>query len=258
MVSKEHGPEGPFGVPPPDEAVPSATHPAKPKVGRGQLGWGVAGVCGLVVLLAVLAGSKSDVESAAPAGDIQAVATDLDAFWHNTFLAAGMDYVPAAGVVAVDPIVESACGEIKETDGPAFYCPLDNTIYYSPPLRELIERELGLLGWGEVMAHEWGHHVQNQLGFQRGPAPEFGLGFYSIELELQADCLGGVYIRDVEAQGWIERDDVRDAATLTKLFGDRPGSAWDDPDAHGTGPQRVRAFTRGYEDGPPGCGLTAL
>ncbi|MDP9359220.1 MAG: neutral zinc metallopeptidase, partial [Chloroflexota bacterium] len=212
----------------------------------------------LVVLLAVLAGSKSDVESAAPAGDIQAVATDLDAFWHNTFLAADMDYVPAAGVVAVDPAVESACGEHDESDGPASYCLLDQTIYYSPAWRRIIEEETGLLGWGAVMAHEWGHHVQGQLGIWKGVAPGLGIGVYSIDLELQADCLGGTYIRDVEAQGWIEGDDVRDAATLTRLFGDRPGSAWDDPEAHGTGPQRVRAFTRGYEDGPPGCGLTTL
>jgi predicted metalloprotease len=76
-----------------------------------------------------------------------------------------------------------------------------------------------------------------------------------IELEQQADCLAGAYAVDAELSGWLDAGDIDEALTITEISGDPPGTAWNDPRAHGTGDVRIDAFMTGYNTGIAGCDL---
>jgi len=135
---------------------------------------------------------------------------------------------------------------------------LDDTIYYSAEFRAAVEAGVGDFGWVVVVAHEWGHHIQLQLGIDLGvSAAEMG-GPPPIELEQQADCLAGAYTEDAEDRGWLEPGDVDEALFMTELAGDPVGTSWDSPGAHGTSDERVDAFLAGYEGGLAACDLVEL
>jgi predicted metalloprotease len=95
-----------------------------------------------------------------------------------------------------------------------------------------------------ILAHELGHHVQNQLGI-------FDAGLFTIQEELQADCFAGVWGRSVFEQGSLEEGDLGEAAEELANVADVPGTPWDHPGAHGTESQRIDAFFTGYETGRP-------
>jgi predicted metalloprotease len=158
-------------------------------------------------------------------------------------------------VIGFDKPIMTACGRADPATEAAFYCVLDETIYYAIPFRELIEREIGDYGWIVVVAHEWGHHVQRQLGYEMsnrtGSIGDDG----SLAIEQQADCLAGAYTKDAEAVGWLDPGDVDEALFMTRISGDPPGTADDDPFAHGTGGERVAAFLDGYDGGLAACDL---
>jgi uncharacterized protein len=120
----------------------------------------------------------------------------------------------------------------------------------------------GDFAWAYVIAHEVGHHVQQQLGTseevrrlqqeQGGDANEL-----SVRLELQADCYAGVWARTVYKQGDLEKGDVREALRAAGAVGDdrlqRRATGSIDPDSftHGTSEQRRSWFESGYADGDP-------
>ncbi|MER3438570.1 MAG: hypothetical protein C4346_13830, partial [Chloroflexota bacterium] len=183
------------------------------------------------------------------------IVADLDTFWQANFAANGLDYEGAAYQV-FDGEVTTACGSASESDHLAFYCSLDETIYVSAAWRSAIKEHLGDLPWVVVIAHEWGHHVEEQLGIWASAVPPLTGGVYSIQLELEADCLAGVYVHYAEAQDWIEATDVLAAVELMMRLGDPAGTPWFDPDAHGTAEQRVTAFVSGYRFGLPSCRYT--
>ena len=183
---------------------------------------------------------------------------DVDLFWAGAFAARGVPYAPPAGLIGFDEPVRTGCGRAAPEDAAAFYCPADGTIYYVGEFRRLIENRVGDFGWETVVAHEWGHHVQARLGLLgAGTLATDGEGdeVLPVEVELQADCLAGAYTRDAERRDWLDGGDLEEALLLTRVAGDPDGTAVDDPDAHGTGEQRVEAFTDGYDDGIAGCDL---
>lgn len=180
---------------------------------------------------------------------------DVDLFWQRRFADAALDYDPPAGIVPFDAPLETKCGLARPRRQAAFYCGRDETIYYNVEFRAMVEGSLGDFGWVTVIAHEWGHHIQSELFEQRPDAFDFGSEVETIELELQADCLAGAYTRDAEARGWLDPGDLDEALGLTFAVGDPAGTARDDPNAHGTGEQRVEAFREGYEAGLAGCGV---
>jgi predicted metalloprotease len=94
-----------------------------------------------------------------------------------------------------------------------------------------------------VVAHEWGHHLQNVLGILRKSKLK------SIQIELQADCLAGVWSYSTWARGLLEPGDILKAIRLARLVGDAPGIPNNDPNAHGSPSQRVAWFKRGYRSG---------
>ena len=181
----------------------------------------------------------------------------IDTFWAETFDAAGLEYDPPGDIVAIDEEpYETGCGTERNIDEAAiYYCTVDDTIYYSPDFRSLVIDLTGPYGWYNIVAHEWGHHIQDLLGIDASRNPELDDGYYVIEIELMADCLAGVYAQDATARGTIEQDEVDDAEAITEASGDLPETAFDDERAHGTGEQRVAAFFTGYEDGLIGCNL---
>jgi predicted metalloprotease len=181
---------------------------------------------------------------------------DVDDFWAGAFAKADEPYTPPAGVVSFDASIDTACGPARPVDTVAFYCPADRTIYYASDFRGLVETDVGDFGWVTVVAHEWGHHIQAQLGLLNERAAQSDGGEASVEeIELQADCLAGAYARDAERRAWLEPGDLDEALLLTAVAGDPPGTPTDDPNAHGSGTERVAAFTDGYDDGLAGCDL---
>jgi hypothetical protein len=137
------------------------------------------------------------------------------------------------------------------------YCPPDESVYVGQDtLWEFFQRT-GDAGPAMGMAHEYGHHIQYQLGLEPpSTAAE------SVDFENQADCLAGTWARYADQQHWLEdasespngRSDLDDIELLFPLI----ASAEDEEDRdHGTQEEREEAFYDGYERGPAGCGLRA-
>jgi len=179
----------------------------------------------------------------------------VDAYWAGQFAYAVRAYDQPGGVVAIEGPVVTACGAADPMAVAAFYCLVDETIYYSAEFRRTVEERVGDFGWVVVVAHEWGHHVQNELGIDLGGAPSGAGDFSSFELEQQADCLAGAYAEAAGEVAWLDVGDVEEALLITELAGDPVGTPYDDPFAHGTGEERVAAFQDGYEGGVEACDL---
>lgn len=182
---------------------------------------------------------------------------DVDTFWAGIFEREGVDYESPGDIVAVDDEpLDTGCGVERDIDEAGiYYCRIDETIYYSPEFEEIVADNVGDYAWNHIIAHEWGHHVQDLLGINVSRDPELDDGYYVIEIEQMADCFAGIYAQDALARGEIRRSDVRDAERITVESGDLANVAWDDPLAHGTGEQRVQAMLTGLEDGFLGCNL---
>jgi predicted metalloprotease len=223
----------------------------------GEWGWFFGNDREFVAMQIANAASTSSIAQDAyvsPFPDI--LHADVDEFWFRTFTDAGLPYVPPSGVVGFEAPINTACGPADPSETAAFYCTVDATIYYSVWFRALVETEVGDFAWVTVVAHEWAHHVQDAVGIHATTRPDLTGGPYVIELELQADCLAGVYAEDAESRSWLDPGDLDEALTLTGAVGDPDGTEWTDPAAHGTSLQRLDAFSTGYEDGIEGCDLS--
>ena len=170
-----------------------------------------------------------------------------------------------AKVVLYRDAVRTGCGDASSRVGP-FYCPADRRVYLDLSFYRDMETELGAPGdfaWAYVIAHEVGHHVQQQLGtsdevsrLQRENSGEANA--LSVRLELQADCYSGVWARSVFEAGDLEKGDVEEAIRASGAVGDdrlqRRSTGQVNPDSftHGTSEQRTSWFNRGRETGEPG------
>jgi hypothetical protein len=170
---------------------------------------------------------------------------DLETYWSGVFRSAERAYITPR-VVAVDSILDSPCGTRTPANSPAGYCRIDGTIYFTNWFFTEQETQFGNYAWVNILAHEWGHHVQNSLGL----APPSDNSF-----ELQADCLAGAYARDAATRGLLDPGDVTEAVMVSAKFGDDPLWPQDQPGAHGTNDDRIASFMRGYLDGFLGCNL---
>jgi predicted metalloprotease len=183
-------------------------------------------------------------ESQSYASEFTEVLDQLDAFWSGNFAESGATYRSPA-VIPLEDFVITGCGPA----GPeyfAFYCPIEESIYYSPAGFAEHDQRIGDFAPIVVTAHEWGHHVQ----WLAGVVPEPGNAF-----ELQADCLAGAYASEAGQQGLLDPGDITEAVTSSAEAGDPVGLPQDSPGAHGTNDDRIIAFMRGYLDGATGCGL---
>jgi len=247
---------------------------------------GGAGVLGIIVALAIvlLGGGGSgfeipagfDTGQQAPSGEPIPPGEDPDAelkdfstyvfndsqdAWARTFEASGRPY-ERAKVVFYNGGVDTACGSASSAVGP-FYCPGDRRVYLDLSFYGDMERKLGAPGdfaWAYVIAHELGHHVQQQLGTSdevnriRRTDPDKA-NDASVRLELQADCYAGVWARGVFDD--LEPGDLDEALTASEAVGDdrlqQQAGQRINPDSftHGSSEQRRRWFERGRERGEP-------
>jgi hypothetical protein len=160
------------------------------------------------------------------------------------------------GVVLVSPgdSVSTGCGPASSGFW-AFYCPPDQTLYLEEALLTSLEKDADFAA-AFVIAHEWAHHIQTVVGFERTTAPNSWAEVYSIELELMADCFSGAWARDADTRGRLEPGDVDEAMQFTiERLGDPAYIDEYDQQAHGSADQRVSAFMGGYNEGFSGCNL---
>lgn len=158
----------------------------------------------------------------------------------------------------------STCGAASAASGP-FYCPPDKRAYLDTSFFATLEQQLGAGGdfaRAYVNAHEVAHHVQNELGILpevnrlRGQSSEREANQLSVRLELQADCLSGVWTRHAQARfGLLDRGDIEEALNAAARIGDdalqkrSQGFVVPDSFTHGSSEQRVRWFEMGLKSG---------
>ncbi|GAD08967.1 predicted metalloprotease [Gluconobacter frateurii NBRC 103465] len=159
--------------------------------------------------------------------------------------------------------VQSACGYAQTSVGP-FYCPADHKVYLDLQFFQELQNRLGAGGdfaRAYVVAHEIGHHVQNELGImqqvsRQGDASQKGANGLSVRVELQADCFAGVWTKRAnDAKHLLETGDIEEGMNAAAAVGDdrleRQARGYVVPDSftHGTSAQRVSWFKRGLSSG---------
>jgi predicted metalloprotease len=138
-------------------------------------------------------------------------------------------------------------GQARYTSKSYEYCGGDQTIYVGQDMLWALYEETGDAGPAVGIAHEWGHHIQQQFGV---PAPQSREDY--IAMENQADCLAGAWVRYTDQQKWLELpDDIEDIELLFPLIGSAEGPDRD----HGTTRERMSAWQRGFERGVGACNL---
>jgi predicted metalloprotease len=187
---------------------------------------------------------------------VQNVANDLDAFYRDVLSYTDFRYEsPGFVYVQEGESVNTGCGR-ADTGFWAFFCPVDVTIYVDASLITALEDEADFAA-AFVIAHEWAHHVQTLVTFERvQSSPDAWNEVWSIELELMADCMAGAWALDVDTRGLLETDDIDEAVRFTiSYLGDPAYIGEYDPQAHGSADQRVQSFLNGYENGFLGCNV---
>jgi uncharacterized protein len=263
-------------------------------MGRGglALGGGGLGLAGIVVylLFALLSGGEglgqlapledesvsrgdtpSEVSQECRTGEdanerqdcrIVAVVNSVQAFWNGVFERSDRRY-PYADTVFFTDQVQTGCGFASSEVGP-FYCPRDQQVYIDLGFFDELESRFGAGGdFAEayVIAHEYGHHVQNQLGvLERIGSDRQGPESRAVRAELQADCFAGAWAANAVRLGVIEeltQADINEALEAASAIGDdriqaqTQGQVSPEMWTHGSSEQRRRWFSRGYEEGRP-------
>jgi predicted metalloprotease len=191
-------------------------------------------------------------------GFLTEVLRSVDGYWTKTLRAAGRP-APSVRYFWVPPgqTVGTACGAPAGADA-AFYCPNDDTIYVSQLLAAEIYRgvasnfpgeqsgqghAVGDFGLAYVVAHEYAHNIQQELGIA-DVNPRYGVE----PLELQADCMAGLWGNSVYKEGLLQPGDVQEAISTAQAAGD---FEYGNPQHHGTPAQRRAAWLLGYRSGDP-------
>ena len=194
---------------------------------------------------------------------VSVVLADTEDTWHTLFRQEGRSYQEPS-LVLFSGAVESACGFAQAAVGP-FYCPRDQKVYIDLSFLEDLKnrfRAPGDFAQAYVIAHEVGHHVQKLLGIAdkvdtlRSRVGESRGNRLSVMLELQADCLAGVWAYHADrSRGILEQGDIEEALNAASAIGDdrlqQQSRGYVTPDSftHGSSAQRVHWFTQGIETG---------
>jgi len=230
-------------------------------------GGGNSGSGGLDDILGQLSGDGSTQQTAPPnpdgtkdaqyqfVGDVGAL---LEDFWSDEFQASGESFEKAGLVIFDAPTDTGGCGVGQPQAGP-FYCPPSQKVFIDFGFYQQLEDQLGFDGdfaMAYVLAHEYGHHIQNLLGINdevrsaQDGASETEANALSVKLELQADCFAGVWAKDVYDR--LETGDLDEAIDAAQAVGDdaiQGSNANQESFTHGSSAQRKQWFTTGFESG---------
>ena len=248
---------------------------------RGRGGMFVGGGIGTLVLIVVALlfginpGDLMQENSAPPAQEtsnapadegsefVRHVLGDTEDTWNTIFQQGGRDY-PEPKLVLFSGGTQTGCGVAQTAIGP-FYCPTDQTVYIDLSFYDDLRSRFGASGdfaQAYVIAHEVGHHVQNVLGvLNSSSSGGAGSNEQSVRLELQADCLAGIWAHHAEsARNLVESGDIQEALNAAAAIGDdrlqqrSQGYVVPESFTHGSSEQRVNAFRAGYQSGTlQGC-----
>ncbi|MGQ0533001.1 MAG: KPN_02809 family neutral zinc metallopeptidase [Caulobacteraceae bacterium] len=155
-------------------------------------------------------------------------------------------------VVYSGGVATESCGSASSEVGP-FYCPADRKLYVDPSFYQVMESRLhapGDFAQAYVIAHEVGHHVQNLIGATQVRVPGDTQNQASVRIELQADCLAGVWGHTARSTLAIDDADLREALNAAHAIGDDTlGQSDERQFTHGTSAQRMTWFRRGFNSG---------
>jgi predicted metalloprotease len=194
---------------------------------------------------------------------VEFVVDDVQTVWDSQFRRAGDQY-EFADLILFEQGVDTGCGPASSDVGP-FYCPADSQVYIDLDFFRELRRRFGAPGdfaQAYVIAHEYGHHVQNLLGIsdevnrlqQADPDQANEL---SIRMELQADCLAGVWGYTTQERGILEPGDLQEGLGAAAAVGDdriqgqATGTTNPETWTHGSSEQRQEWFSKGFETGDP-------
>jgi uncharacterized protein len=178
--------------------------------------------------------------------------------WKSVFEQNGKVY-PEPRLVLFRTATQSGCGVATSDVGP-HYCPADQTIYIDETffieLQQRFKAKGGDVAEAYVIAHEVGHHVQNELGIMN-QVQRSNSNKSSINLELQADCFAGIWANSVANLGIFQPGEITEAIDAASAVGDDriqqsvQGQVNPETWTHGSSEQRVQWFTTGFEGGDP-------
>lgn len=194
---------------------------------------------------------------------VSTVLKNTEVVWTQAFQQNGGTYQPPR-LVLFRGATPTACGTGQSAMGP-FYCPGDKKVYIDLGFFDTLKRDLGAPGefaQAYVIAHEVGHHVQDELGItakvdgMRGRLSPTQNNAVSVRVELQADCFAGVWAHhSQQSKQWLDPGDIEAAMNAAQKIGDdalqRSAGRAVVPDSftHGTSAQRQRWFGNGYKTG---------
>jgi predicted metalloprotease len=197
-----------------------------------------------------------------------AVVNSIQSFWSDALPQQANQQYSQSDTVIFSGQVDTGCGGASSAVGP-FYCPVDQQVYVDTTFfRDMLQGQLGGQGGdfaeAYVLAHEYGHHVQDLLGTMGRVRTQQGANSDAVRLELQADCYAGMWtkyatqVEDASGQVLITeltRQDIEEALDAARAVGDdriqQRTSGRVNPDAwtHGSAEQRMRWFTTGMQQG---------
>jgi len=194
---------------------------------------------------------------------VAVVLADTEDAWRLQFEQLGRSYKEPR-LVLFSNVVRSACGTAQSATGP-FYCPGDQKIYIDLSFFQEMKSKLGAPGdfaQAYVVAHEVGHHVQTLLGISnqvrraKSNASRAQANAIQVRMELQADCMAGIWANNTErAKQILEAGDIDEALNAASAIGDdrlqkrSGGRVTPDSFTHGTSAQRSGWFKRGFKSG---------
>jgi len=190
-------------------------------------------------------GTDTPEEFAADVDDARRLA---EVYWAARFRKSRLDFEPVARVIAYEREGEIDCGGQALGRNNAAYCSAGDFIAYDVNWAFGAFRQIGDAFIFYLLGHEYSHAVQLRLGVQAQ---------FTIQQELQADCMAGAYIGDLQRQGRLslQPDDTRELADGLEAVGDDSGQPWFAEGSHGTARQRTQAFANGYQDSLEPCNL---
>lgn len=209
-------------------------------------------------------GGQITAQDEAAAEFVSVTLADTEEVWSNVFSEQVGQPYRSPVLVLYKGVTPSPCGGASGATGP-FYCPGDQKIYLDTDFFTTMSQRLGAKGdfaMAYVVAHEVAHHVQDELGIlgkanqRRAQVSQADSNAISVRIELQADCLSGIWARLADEQfGSLQAGDLEEAVNAAKQIGDdtlqRNAGQHPNPHSftHGTSEQRSRWFMRGYNSG---------